>query len=389
MRMCTEHIQLELDGHASQTCLALRKGESGRRVVISLMSGGRPYIARGDCYAVLAAKKPDGELLFNGCVIENGRVGFTVTAQTTAAEGTLECEARLYGAQGELLITPRFTMRVYSVPVAESELTSASEVTALTELIAEAREARELAEGGMITAASARIDDSADSPHVRVELSRGAEGSALAFSFSGIKGARGARGAAFTYADFTPEQLAALRGERGETGRGLTILGFYESADALMQAQRAPRAGDAYAVGMAAPYAVYIFDGISGAWINNGGLKGEKGDAFTYSDFTAEELAALKGAKGDRGEKGEAFTYEDFTPAQLAGLKGEKGDTGARGAAFTYADFTAAELEALKGETGAPGYTPLRGTDYWTSEDKAQIVQDVLAAMPNGDEVSY
>lgn len=365
MLMCTEYIQLELDGHASQACLALRKGESGRRVVISLMNGGRPYIARGDCYAVLAAKKPDGELLFNGCVIDGGRIGFTVTAQTTAAEGTLECEARLYGAQGELLITPRFTMRVYSVPAAESELASASEVTALTALIAEARAARELAAGGMITAASAQIDGSSGAPQVHVELSRGAAGSALAFSFSGLKGARGERGAAFTYADFTPEQLSALRGERGETGRGLTILGFYESADALIQAQRAPRAGDAYAVGTAAPYAVYIFDGISGAWINNGGLKGEKGDAFTYSDFT---------------------------PEQLAGLKGEKGEAGARGAAFTYADFTAEELEALRGErgaAGAPGYTPLRGTDYWTSEDKAQIVQDVLAALPDGDEVSY
>ena len=29
------------------------------------------------------------------------------------------------------------------------------------------------------------------------------------------------------------------------------------------------------------------------------GLKGDKGDPFTYSDFTAEQLAALKGEKGD------------------------------------------------------------------------------------------
>ena len=31
------------------------------------------------------------------------------------------------------------------------------------------------------------------------------------------------------------------------------------------------------------------------------GNKGDKGDAFTYSDFTAEQLAALKGEKGDTG----------------------------------------------------------------------------------------
>ena len=36
------------------------------------------------------------------------------------------------------------------------------------------------------------------------------------------------------------------------------------------------------------------------------GAKGDKGDPFTYSDFTPEQLAALKGAKGDKGDKGDA-----------------------------------------------------------------------------------
>ena len=43
------------------------------------------------------------------------------------------------------------------------------------------------------------------------------------------------------------------------------------------------------------------------------------------------------------------------------GLKGEKGDTGA---------------------AGADGYTPVKGTDYWTEADKAEIVADTLAALP-------
>ena len=43
------------------------------------------------------------------------------------------------------------------------------------------------------------------------------------------------------------------------------------------------------------------------------------------------------------------------------GLKGDKGDTGA---------------------AGADGYTPVKGTDYWTETDKAEIVADTLAALP-------
>lgn len=35
------------------------------------------------------------------------------------------------------------------------------------------------------------------------------------------------------------------------------------------------------------------------------GIKGDKGDPFTYEDFTEEQLAALKGEKGDKGDQGE------------------------------------------------------------------------------------
>lgn len=34
------------------------------------------------------------------------------------------------------------------------------------------------------------------------------------------------------------------------------------------------------------------------------------------------------------------------------------------------------------GLKGADGKTPVKGTDYWTAEDKAEIVNDTLAALP-------
>ncbi len=53
------------------------------------------------------------------------------------------------------------------------------------------------------------------------------------------------------------------------------------------------------------------------------------------------------------------------------GLKGDKGDKGDKGA------------------KGADGKTPVKGTDYWTSADKAEIVNDTLAAMPKWTGGSY
>ena len=45
--------------------------------------------------------------------------------------------------------------------------------------------------------------------------------------------------------------------------------------------------------------------------------------------------------------------------------------------------------QGIQGPAGANGYTPVRGTDYWTAADQEQIVSDVLAALPNAQGVSF
>ena len=39
--------------------------------------------------------------------------------------------------------------------------------------------------------------------------------------------------------------------------------------------------------------------------------------------------------------------------------------------------------------TGAPGYTPVKGTDYFTEEDKTELVNAVLASLPAAEGVNY
>lgn len=43
----------------------------------------------------------------------------------------------------------------------------------------------------------------------------------------------------------------------------------------------------------------------------------------------------------------------------------------------------------LKGDRGADGKTPVKGIDYWTEADKAEIVADTLAALPTWTGGSY
>lgn len=111
----------------------------------------------------------------------------------------------------------------------------------------------------------------------------------------------------------------------GRDGKSFEIKGYYASVTALEVGVPKPAPGDAYCVGSTAPYDVYIYDGVSGEWINNGTIQGAKGDTGAAgTTFTPHldgngnlswtndggldnpETQNIRGAKGDKGETGAA-----------------------------------------------------------------------------------
>ena len=118
------------------------------------------------------------------------------------------------------------------------------------------------------------------------------------FTAEQLAALKGEKGDAFTYSDFTAEQLAALKGEKGDTGSGLRILGYYETLTALESSVTNPSVGDAYGIGSSEPYNIYIYTSING-WVNNGALQGAKGeDGHTpekgidyFTDADKQEIA--------------------------------------------------------------------------------------------------
>lgn len=65
----------------------------------------------------------------------------------------------------------------------------------------------------------------------------------------------------------------------GRDGKSFEIKSYYANLEALETGVPEPAPGDAYCVGSAAPYDVYIYDGVNGEWVNNGTIQGAKGDA--------------------------------------------------------------------------------------------------------------
>lgn len=126
------------------------------------------------------------------------------------------------------------------------------------------------------------------------------------------------------------------------------------------------------------------FDGEDGA----PGAPGAKGDKGDKGD-TGEQ--GPKGDKGDTGDPGETGPQGPKGDPGETGPQGPKGDTGATGPQGPQGETGPAGATGATGATGpagADGHTPVKGVDYWTAADKAELVADVLAEFVDLTEVA-
>ena len=139
MNYSTYRASLDIHASGSQAVLHAKKGETKRRILITLTERGKPYLISSDCTAVFTATKPDGNIIYNDCAIDNNIICYNFTEQTTAAEGKLDCEIRLYGADNALIISPGFDLIVDAAVYEDGDvIESGTEVSALTALVSEA-----------------------------------------------------------------------------------------------------------------------------------------------------------------------------------------------------------------------------------------------------------
>lgn len=188
-------------------------------------------------------------------------------------------------------------------------------------------------------------------------------------------------------------------------------------------------------------YEVAVINGFSGTeeeWLESlKGDKGDKGDKGNFENLTDEQKEQLrgypgeKGDKGDQGDKGNGIqnmmwlnngnvyegdrvvarkyklfiTVDDGRTFEFAVEGGADGKTGPEGDGISNISFEKETEEGRlyyaqvgmklypilipRGPAGADGKTPVKGTDYWTPTDKAEIVEEVLAEVPSGGASSW
>ena len=138
MEYTVHKITLDIHKTVSPVSVHVKKGDTGRRLMIHLAEKGFPYHLSLDCYAVFTAKKPDGKVLFNNCAIEDCVIIYDFTEQTVAVAGLMDCEIILYGAGGKQLTSASFNIVVEdTIYDTETEIESTDEFNVLSALIAQ------------------------------------------------------------------------------------------------------------------------------------------------------------------------------------------------------------------------------------------------------------
>jgi hypothetical protein len=129
-----------------------------------------------------------------------------------------------------------------------------------------------------------------------------------------------------------PQGPIGEKGEKGDPGKGLHVLGYYATLDSLEQNVVGAEIGDAYCVGMDAPYRLYTWDGSE--WVDNG-IFGEKGDK-------GEDGTGIKDIKTEVNleDGGANIITTELTDGRTFGwtvMNGHKGETGKPGPGLTWA----------------------------------------------------
>ena len=130
-------LRFSLDVHKTQSQVTVSASQysTDKRLMIRLMERGIPYEIEDGCFAVFSAIKPDGKPLYNDCMIRNNSIIYDFTKQTTPVVGILPCQIHLYGADGRLLMAPRFQIIVHEAVYDGEAVESSAEYLAMSEYI--------------------------------------------------------------------------------------------------------------------------------------------------------------------------------------------------------------------------------------------------------------
>lgn len=317
--------KLSLDMHSSisQRSISVKKGDTKRKICVTLTEKGKVFLVEEGYTAVFSAKKDNGGVLYNACNIVDGIIEYEFTEQTANIPGMMNCEIKLYDADNGLVTSPQFSIIVEGIVYSDEKVEASDEFSALTELMSSATE---------LVNTTGEYADAARASATEAEVSNQVAGNAAKSAQSSASQANEQAQAAEASANRAEESASSAE----------------ESTSTVAEYMRRAE----------------------GAAVSS--------DTSAYTAVTAaEEARSYSSHSPIVGGDGCWWQWNGMeyvtTNLPSRGENGEKGDTGPQG------------IQGEKGGKGDPGHTPERGVDYYTEDDKQELLEKIDTALYDGN----
>ena len=162
MNYSTYYISLDIHDTSSQVSLNIKRGDTARRICAVLTENGKPYKIDNGVRAVFRAKKPvdvNGyrHIVYNDASIESNQIIHNITSATSEIAGIADCEFTLYGADGKIITSPKFTLVIDSTVNTDNEVEEEgrNELTALSKAMTDVARAIDNTNEAAVAAKSA------------------------------------------------------------------------------------------------------------------------------------------------------------------------------------------------------------------------------------------
>lgn len=128
-----------------QKSVAFTKGDVNRRWEVTLVDNGSPFDVPNNWTVALSAIKPDGNPIYNGCVVEHGRIvyDFASGEQLVTSEGIFAAEFDVFDETGQPVCSPRVWIQVLPVARNLAPITSDPQFTLLRQFLERAGDLEE------------------------------------------------------------------------------------------------------------------------------------------------------------------------------------------------------------------------------------------------------